>query len=66
MPKKKPRQPDAAEERRGMVINAAYGLIEGMLWPVDAPSATLAEWNKPEVQEAALKAADAFLAQLGK
>ena len=45
------------------LVNAAYGLVQGIYGDGDMSSdAGYREWNKPEVQAAAMAAAKAFLA----
>lgn len=45
------------------VVNAAYGLVVGIYDAGDASGDTAhREWQKPEVQKAAMQAATAFMA----
>ena len=44
-------------------VNAAYGLVNGIYEAGDASGNTAhREWQKPEVQQAAMEAAKAFMA----
>lgn len=46
----------------GEVINAAFGLVEGVF----GDRTSLREWDKPDIQKAALKAAKVFMTELSR
>ena len=51
--------------REAEIINAAYGLVQGVYGDGDMSSnAGHREWSKPKVQQAAMDAAEAFLAKV--
>jgi len=54
----KPMLNDQNGNAKAEVINAAFGLVEG----VYGDEASLREWDKPRIQKAALKAAKTFIA----